>query len=536
MNWTRRTFAASLAGSLAGSLALPAVARAAARTRPADGIYNVRDYGARGDGVTVDSGAINDAVRDASRAGGGTVLIPPGHYLSFSIRLLSNVTLLLARGALLEAADPQRHKGAYDLPESDFAEQFQDFGITQFHCSLIYADGAENIGLTGQGMIHGKGLLREDAAARWHGLEGYRSPESLGMTPRQARLRLPKEAELEGQGIRAVGIKNSRNVRLSGFTVLQGGHFSVHLLGVSNALVDGITIDTNRDGIDVDCCRDVIVSNCIVNAPHDDAIVLKSSYALGRKQRCENITVTGCRTSGFDMGTLLDGSYQTTSRWDRIIARIKMGTESNGGFRNILITNCRCEHSRGILVGTVDGGVLEDVTVSNITLHEPLNHPLFVRQAARLRAPKGTTVGACRRVAFSDVMVSGADMRYPCGVAGITDGWVENISFDNIHVTSAGGGTAADAALVPPERRESSLEVSFLKTLPAFGFWARYARNLRLSNVTFETEKPDARPAVQLHHVEGAVVNGLRADADPASVLRQIDCRYVEAANLSRLR
>ncbi|WP_232495792.1 glycoside hydrolase family 28 protein [Novosphingobium kaempferiae] len=532
MSWKRREFAATVATSL---LALAGPVRAATRTRPADGVYNVRDYGARGDGASVDSPAINAAIVDASRAGGGTVLLPPGRYLAFSIRLLSNVTLILSRGCVVEAADPATHKGSYDLPESDFAEQFQDFGITQFHCSLIYADGAENIAIGGQGTIHGKGLLRADTGARWHGLEGYRSPEERGMTARQARLSDPREAALEGQGIRSVGIKNCRNVRLSNFTVLQGGHFSVHLLGVSNAMVEGLTIDTNRDGIDIDCCRDVIVSNCVVNAPFDDAIVVKSSYALGRKQLCENVTITGCRTSGFDMGTLLDGTRRTEFRADRIIGRIKLGTESNGGFRNILITNCRCEHSRGILVGVVDGGVLENVAVSNIVLHQPLNHPLFVRQAARLRAPKGTTVGACRRVAFSDVMVSDADPRYPCGVAGIVDGWVEDIAFSNIHVASAGGGTAADAALVPPERRESSLEVSFLKTLPAFGFWARHVRNLALSGMTFETDKPDARPAVVLESVHNAAIHDMRADTDPATAVRQVDCRAVATSGVTRL-
>lgn len=532
MTMTRRNVAASLAGLIATA---PTLARAAIRTRPADGIYNVRDYGGCGDGSSVDSDAINAAIRDASRAGGGTVLLPPGHYLSFSIRLLSNVTLMLATGCLLEAADPEEHKGGYDLPESNFVEQFQDFGITQFHCSLIYADGAENIAILGRGMIYGKGLRRTDAGARWHGVKGYRSPAELGMTPRQARLSDPKEAAMQGQGIRAVGIKNCRQVDLADFTVKQGGHFSVHLLGVSNARVEGLTIDTTRDGIDVDCCNDVLVSNCVVNAPFDDAIVVKSSYALNRKQMCENITITGCKTSGFDFGSLLDGTRSTDFRWDRIIGRIKLGTETNGGFRNILITNCRCEHSRGVLIGVVDGGDLEDVTVSNLTLHEPLNHPLFVRQAARLRAPAGTTVGTCRRVAFSDIVASSATQAFPCGVAGIDDHWIDDVSFDNVHIVNAGGGNAALAARKPPERHDSSLEVSFLGALPAFGFWARYARNLRLSSVTFETDRADERPAVVLDHVDGAVIDGLRSPAAPARAIDRIESKAVETEDVTQL-
>jgi hypothetical protein len=149
------------------------------------------------------------------------------------------------------------------------------------------------------------------------------------------------------------------------------------------------------------------------------------------------------------------------------------------------------------------------VLVSDITMRNPVNHPLFVHQAARLRAPAGTQVGKCRRVTFSDINVSGADPRFPCGVAGIADGPVEDISFSNIHVTSRGGGSAADAAIVPPDRRETSLEVSFMGKLPAHGFFARHARRLQLRDVTFATDTPDARPAIVLEDVQGAIVDGL---------------------------
>jgi hypothetical protein len=134
---------------------------------------------------------------------------------------------------------------------------------------------------------------------------------------------------------------------------------------------------------------------------------------------------------------------------------------------------------------------------------------LFVHQAARLRAPAGTQVGKCRRVRFSDINVSGADPRYPCGVAGIADAPVEDISFNNVHVSSRGGGTAADAARVPPDRRETSLEVSCMGALPAHGFFARHARRLQLRDVSFSTDTPDARPAIVFEDVQGAIVEGL---------------------------
>jgi polygalacturonase len=478
-----------------------------------DDIHDIRRYGARGDGKAIDSNAINRAIAAASSRGGGTILVPAGRYLCFSIRLRDNITLLLSPGAVIEAADPATHGAHYDLTENDLEEQFQDFGITHVHNSLIYADGASNIAIVGRGMIHGLGLDREGPGDRWHNRPNWKSPKDQGLTPRQARLADPKERAVEGRANKSIGLRDCRNVLLRDFTVLQGGHFCVIAHGCTNMTLDNLTIDTDRDGIDIDCCRDVRVTSCIVNAPKDDAIVLKSSYALGRAVACEDVSVLGCKTMGYRMGSLLDGSYQLSDydAPDKLgpLGRIKLGTESNGGFRNIQISNCTCEHSRGILMGVVDGGTLEDVIVSDITLRNPVNHPLFVHQAARLRAPAGTPVGKCRRVQFSDINVSGADPRFPCGVAGIADAPVEDISFSNIQVTSRGGGTAADAALIPPDRRETSLEVSFMRTLPAHGFFARHARRLQLRDLSFSTDTPDARPTIVFEDVKGAIVDGL---------------------------
>ena len=499
---------------LTGAVALVA-APAFAATR---GFFDVRDFGARGDGITVDSPAINAAVKAANKAGGGTVVLTAGHYVSFSIRLLDHVTLLLAEGCVLEAADPGLHRGAYDLPESDLEQQFQDFGITQFHCSLIYADGAQDVAVIGRGMIHGVGLLREDAGAHWHGVAGWH--------PGWSRKEDPKDMAMNGQGIRAIGFKSCRSVLVRDVTILQGGHFACHLLGCTNVLVDSITVDTDRDGIDIDCCRDVRVRDCIVNAPKDDAIVVKSSYGLNAKIVCENISITGCKTSGYVMGSLLDGTYRVSDYRSvddiGVLGRIKLGTESNGGFRNILIDACTCDNTRGILIGVVDGGVLEDVTVSNIILRNPVNHPLFVRQAARLRAPVGTTVGACRRARFSDIEVSGA--RMACGVQGISDGIISDVSFSGVHVAYAGGGSATDAAIVPVEKREASLEVSFMRALPAYGFYGRQATGLVLRDCSFTVDNPDARPAVVLDRVTHSEIDGLRSSSAVDGAVRQLAC------------
>jgi polygalacturonase len=497
-------------GLLAMFLGSPALAQSALTGH---GVENIRDHGARGDGRTIDSPAIQRAVEAAAKRGGGIVLVPPGRYLSFSIRLRDNITLALSAGAVIEAADPDIHGRNYDPPENYLEEQFQDFGITHVHNSLIYADGASNIGVVGPGMLHGLGLDREGPGDRWWQRKTWQSAKALGISPKEFMLRDANEAAQVGRANKAIGLMNCRNVRLQDFTILQAGHFGIIAHGCSNMALDGIVIDTDRDGIDIDCCRDVRVVNCTVNAPKDDAIVLKSSYALGRKVMCEDILIQGCKTSGYAMGSLLDGTYRLSDypAPDKIgvLGRIKMGTETNGGFRNVRIADCICTNTRGILIGIVDGGVMEDVAISGIVLRDPVNHPLFVHHAARMRAPKGTPVGAIRRVRFEDIQASGVDPRYPCGVEGIADGPVEDVTFSGVDVQSAGGGSAADAAREPEYRRETSLEVSYLKTLPAHGLWARHAKRLAVRDCRFTTDAPDARPTVALRNVAGAQIDGL---------------------------
>lgn len=497
----------STLGLLTLLLGTPAAAQSAWSS---GAIEDVRKYGARGDGKAIDSPAINRAIRAAAKRGGGVVLVPPGRYLSFSIRLLDNITLALSAGAVIEAADPDTHGRNYDPPENYMEEQWQDFGITHVNNSLIYANGASNIGIVGPGMLHGLGLDRDGPGDRWWARPNWQSAKALGITPKELFLRDPKEAAQVGRANKTVGLRDCRNVRLQDFTILQAGHFGIIAHGCSNMQLDGIVIDTDRDGIDIDCCRDVRVINCTVNAPKDDAIVLKSSGALGRPVLCEDILIQGCKTSGYAMGSLLDGSYRKSDYGSPdtagVLGRIKMGTETIGGFRNVRISDCICTNSRGILIGIVDGGTMEDVVVSGITLRDPVNAPLFVHHAARMRAPKGTPVGKIRRVRFENVQASGALPGYPCGVEGIADGPIEDVTFRGIDITARGGGSVTGE---PEYRRETSLEVSYLKNIPAHGLWARHARRLTVQDCRFAVETPDARPTIALRNVAGAVIDGL---------------------------
>ena len=152
-----------------------------------------------------------------------------------------------------------------------------------------------------------------------------------------------------------------------------------------------------------DSCKNVRVSNCTVNSPWDDAIVPKSSFALGYNRPCDNINITNCFVSGcYTLGSVLDGTWKKfTMETDHKVGgtgRIKFGTESNGGFRNISISNCVFEGCQGLAMETVDGALLEDITVTNITMRDIISCPIYLRLGARLRGPKGCLLYTSRCV------------------------------------------------------------------------------------------------------------------------------------------
>ncbi|WP_428839476.1 glycoside hydrolase family 28 protein, partial [Amycolatopsis pretoriensis] len=256
-------------------------------------------------------------------------------------------------------------------------------------------------------------------------------------------------------------------------TIVNGGHFGILPTGVDNFRIEGLVIDTNRDGINIDCCKNVRISGTTVNSPNDDAIVLKSSYALNRVRDTENVTIDNCFVSGYDLGTLVDGTFKTSS-YGRT-GRVKFGTEANGGFRNIAISNVVFEYCRGLALETVDGGWLEDVTIGNLTMRN-VQMPLFLRLGARMRGPAGIPVGFLRRVSISDVTTFAADPRYPSCIAGIPGHPIEDVKLSNIRHHLAGGLTPGDAVQNPPELETAYPEPSMFGTLPAYGFFIRHAR------------------------------------------------------------
>jgi len=306
-------------------------------------------------------------------------------------------------------------------------------------------------------------------------------------------------------GNKAIALKNCRNVLLRDFTILHGGHFCILATGVDNLTIDNLSIDTNRDGMDIDACSNVRISNCTVNSPWDDGICLKSSHGLGYARVTENVTITNCFVSGYDEGTLLDGTRtRETVHRGGPLGRIKFGTEAGGGFRNITVSNCVFDFCRGLALEQVDGGVLEDVAVTNITMRDVPNAPIFIRLGARLRKPDTSEPGHARRILIDNVVAWNVTSEAGIFIAGVPGHPVEDVVLSNLQIHFAGGGTAADAAREVPEMEKGYPEPGLWGTLSSWGLFARHVTNLRMFNSELRVAQPDARPAMHLEDVQGA--------------------------------
>lgn len=466
----------------------------AAAAQSISSLFDIAKYGAVGNGNTLNSAAINKAIDAAHTAGGGIVYFPAGTWLSGSIHLKSNVTLFLDQGAtILATSDPED----YDEAEPNQWDKYQDFGHSHFHNSLIWGEGLENVSILGSGRIYGKGLTR---------------------------------IADQRVGNKAIALKLCRNVIIRDISILMGGHFAILATGVDNLTIDNLKIDTNRDGMDIDSCRNVRISNCSVNSPYDDGICLKADYALGFFRDVENVTITNCQVSGYDNGTFLDGTYQRKT-FDKPnspgpTGRIKFGTESSGGFKNITISNSVFDYCRGLALETVDGGHLEDVTISNVTMRDIANSPIFLRLGSRMRSPEGTPVGQLRRVSITNFVVYNADPRYSSIISGIPGHDIEGVRLSNIRIYYKGGGTKLQAALTPPEEEKTYPEPRMFGEIPAYGFFIRHAKGIEFDNVEVSYINEDLRPPFMLQNVTQAEFNnvkGQHAAGVPTIVMKNVN-------------
>jgi polygalacturonase len=492
-------------------------------------VFDVRQFGAAGDGKQLDSPAINKAIDAAAARGGGTVFFPAGNYLSTSIRLKSNISLHLDQGATIVAASPkQGHK--YDPPEPNESDQFQDFGHTHWQNSLIWGIGLENVSILGPGRIFGEGLVRSGNQSRdREQSDALRGKAPEGRTRGKFGYPDARDAVESGWGNKSIALKLCRNVMIRDVTIRKGGHFAILATGVDNLTIDNVKLDTDRDGMDIDGCRNVRVSNCTVNSPWDDGICLKATYALGFNRACENVTITNCQVSGYDEGTFLDGTFKRTDpkrySHDTTTGRLKFGTESNGGFKNITISNCIFDYSRGLALEMVDGGDLEDVTITNLAMRDITNAPIYLRHGGRLRAPEGTELGHFRRVSISDVRIHGGPAEQSVIIAGIPGHPLEDIKLKNISVYYEGGGTEKMAATQPADRVTDYPEPQNHGPMPAYGFFVRHVNGLEMSDIQLGYDKADARPPLVIEQVKGLTLTNVVAQKEhglPTIILRDV--------------
>jgi polygalacturonase len=511
--------ALATAATVIGRTALAEVPAAAT-----EATFNVRAYGATGDGKTVDTRAINRAIEAIAAAGGGMLLFPAGTYLCFTIHLRSNVDLYLSRGCTILAADSPKvgestgyNGGTYDAAEPNNPwEDFQDYGHNHWHNSLFVGDGIADFSILGPGLIHGKGLSR-----------GTRLGQAVGGYS-------PFVAEQAGVGNKAIALKNCHNVIFRDFSILKGGHFAILATGVDNLTIDNLRVDTDRDGFDIDCCHNVRVSNCTVNSPWDDGICPKSSYALGYARSTENVTIANCFVTGaYELGSVIAGTFKKFAD-DRNAprnGRIKCGTESNGGFRNIAITNCVIEGSKGIALEAADGAFLEDIAISNITMRDTADAPLFLRLNRRNRGPKETMrPGRLRRVLISNLVSSNSAASTASIFSGIPENSIEDVKLTNCYFGHRGLELSRDASKPSPDwhtRQVPEIEEAYpdpnrFGQTPSNGFFIRHLKHLEMSHVEIAPGNDDPRPAFWLEDVHRADFFAITAPPQPNFTLRNV--------------
>jgi polygalacturonase len=465
-----RSAATVIPASLAASV-LGAGADSTASSTPGFPQFNVRQFGAKGDGLAKETKAIQAAI-DAAGAFGGTVYFPPGKYLSGTVRLKSQVTLFLDAGATL-AASPDKED--FDPYEKLNFKSFSDDETTDFHYALVRAQDVEHIGIIGPGAIDGNRTKR--------------------------------------RGPKPIALKNCRHIAVRDITIRNSPNYNISLLGCDYVNIEGVTILNGYcDGIDPDCCHHVRIANCYVEA-WDDAIVPKASFALGYRRSTENLTVTNC--------------VLTTA-----CNCFKLGTESSGDFKNITVSNCtmfarpdlwKRKPSSGIALEMVDGASLERIAVSNIVMVD-IESPIFIRLGNRGRAQAVPKPEHLEGISISDIVATGAERA--SSITGIPGYPVRRITLQNIRITVKGGGSAALARKDVPELESKYPDADMFDDLPAYGLFCRHAETLVLDNVHFHLAQPDARPAVIFDRVEDLDLRAFTAAPpsgdEPALALRDV--------------
>ncbi|MDX8055148.1 glycosyl hydrolase family 28 protein [Lentzea sp. BCCO 10_0798] len=431
--------------------------------------FNVKDYGAKGDGRAIDSVAIDKAIAAASAAGNGIVEIPPGTYLSRSIHLKSNITINLQQGARIVASG-----SGIDAPEPNPTyRRYQDFGHSHFRNALLWGENVENINFTGKGVIDGANKLET----------GENIPA--------------------GKGDKMLSLKFCKNVNITGVTFREAGHFAIITNGCNGMKLDRITVDSpeDRDGINFINSSNIELSNSTI-VSSDDAVAFKSDYATGRTFLSENNVVR-------------DSTIESTEN-----NAVQFGSETCGSFRNIQFRNLRITGASkaGLGMVSMDGAVIEDVLYDNIQLTKT-GSPIYLHVGKRGRCPDNPPTGKIRNITYRNITGTNltaprdipGDPEYASTVSGRSDSKITGLTFDRVKLTVPGNHKESDAVKSPPEV-SGEYPPRIFGVRPAFGFWIRNATDVKFLDSTIEFDRNDGRPAFTTDGVQDISLNGVKVE------------------------
>jgi polygalacturonase len=448
------------------------------------------DHGANGDGEFLNTAAIQSAIDQCNEEGGGTVYVPAGRFRTGTIILKSHVSLYLEAGAIILGSTE-----LIDYPE--IYPAFRSYtDVNYVDKSLIYAEKAENISIGGRGYIDGQG---EEDVFDLPGRENYKKRPYM------------------------VRMIECRNVRISGISLINSPMWVQHYLACEDLVIDGISVKSlvnqNNDGIDIDCCSRVRISNCDINSG-DDAIVIKAT----EPKDCEQITISNCILRS-------------------LCNAFKLGTESIGGFKDILLNNCAIYDTRlaAIAIEMVDGGTADRIQINNITINGA-SGGIFIRLGNRARHHLAlgsgggkkyyfeenqkldkVGMGMMKNITISNFICTGADT-VGCSITGIPGFEVRNVTLRDIHISYAGEGAGKPVIYEVPENESDYPEYKMFGKLPAYGIYSRHVRNLSLYNVRLDYKKEEYRPALLFDDVEGLVLSDLDLEkpsgASPAVIFK----------------
>ena len=442
--------------------------------------YKVLDYGAKGDGISIETQAIQKAVDTCSKTG-GSVIFPAGKYLTGTIYLKNNVTLHLKKGAVILGSTKMA-----DYPEN--LPNYTFYRLGKIKRALIYAENCKNIGISGEGVIDGQG--NKIYKANGEKVKSY------------------------GERPHVIWMIQSKRIRISGIKLQNSSLWMQHYLACENLYIHNIEVynhcNKNNDMMDINGCKDVVISDCRGDTD-DDGITIKSTHAKPN----ENILINNCIISSH-------------------CNAIKCGTESNTGFKNIVISNCIIRPSQkreviygkpdgisGISLEVVDGAKMNGVSISNIIIDGP-QVPLFIRLGNRARGydknlPK-PKVGSIENITISNITAFNSSSQ-GSSITGIPGHTVKNVTLDNIRIFYKGGGTQEDANRPIPENESDYPEATMFGKLSTYGLFIRHAENITLKNIEFYLKNNDKRPALYLGDIKDGKVINLQADIDAATPL-----------------